>query len=164
MIMNKVVIRRLLLFQVTHLHLVSLQPSGFNVGGTVKACTKGIWLWGKAVSVEGSDMHVLFMDTEVRVCSGANCSSRGVSFIIFASRGSACWRALTIECSQQGLGSTVRSETYDARIFALALLLSSYFIYNSVGTIGVHELLAASNDKTVHGLVFQMATRSQSFH
>ena len=35
----------------------------------------------------------------------------------------------------EGLSSTSRSETYDARIFALALLLSSYFIYNSVGTI-----------------------------
>lgn len=35
----------------------------------------------------------------------------------------------------EGLSSTSRSESYDARIFALALLLSSYFIYNSVGTI-----------------------------
>ena len=70
----------------------------FVVGPTVKATTKGIWIWGRAMEVEGGNMTVLFMDTE-------------------------------------GLGSTVRSESYDARIFALALLLSSYFVYNSVGTI-----------------------------
>lgn len=33
----------------------------------------------------------------------------------------------------EGLGSTSRSSTHDSRIFALALLLSSYFIYNSRG-------------------------------
>ena len=75
------------------------KSSAFAVGPTVKATTKGIWIWGRAIpSADGSDTHVLFMDTE-------------------------------------GLGSTVRSETYDARIFALALLLSSFFIYNSFGTI-----------------------------
>ena len=74
-------------------------PGGaFAVGPTVKATTKGIWLWGRGVEVEGGSMTVLFLDTE-------------------------------------GLGSTVRSETYDARIFALALLLSSFFVYNSVGVI-----------------------------
>lgn len=73
-------------------------PKGFQVGPTVRACTKGIWIWGKALEGEESDEHVLFLDTE-------------------------------------GLGSTNRSETYDCRVFALALLLSSYFIYNSFGTI-----------------------------
>eukprot|EP01138_Halocafeteria_seosinensis_P005506 gb/GECG01005628.1/.p1 GENE.gb/GECG01005628.1/~~gb/GECG01005628.1/.p1 ORF type:complete len:782 (+),score=159.58 gb/GECG01005628.1/:1-2346(+) len=73
-------------------------PKGFQVGPTVKACTKGIWIWGKALETDDSDEHILFLDTE-------------------------------------GLGSTNRSETYDCRIFALALLLSSYFIYNSFGTI-----------------------------
>lgn len=35
----------------------------------------------------------------------------------------------------EGFGSTVRSQTHDTRIFALALLLSSLFIYNSRGVI-----------------------------
>ncbi len=35
----------------------------------------------------------------------------------------------------EGLGSTVRNQTADTRIFALALLLSSYFVYNSRGLI-----------------------------
>ena len=81
--------------------------AGFQVGPTVKACTKGIWLYGKTISSPSSStlsssssspLHVLFLDTE-------------------------------------GLGSTIRSETYDARVFALTLLLSSFFVYNSVGTI-----------------------------
>lgn len=74
------------------------KSGAFGVGNTVKACTKGIWLWGRAMEVDGSEVTALFLDTE-------------------------------------GLGSTVRSETYDCRVFALALLLSSYFIYNSFGTI-----------------------------
>ena len=35
----------------------------------------------------------------------------------------------------EGLGSTIRGASYDTRIFALAILLSSYFIYNSNGVI-----------------------------
>jgi hypothetical protein len=84
---------------------------GFAVGGTVKACTRGIWLRSCAApppppppgaaagaAAPAHAAHVLFLDTE-------------------------------------GLGSTSRSETYDARVFSLALLLSSAFVYNSVGTI-----------------------------
>ncbi|MDR3738425.1 MAG: hypothetical protein P4L40_05335, partial [Terracidiphilus sp.] len=33
------------------------------------------------------------------------------------------------------LGSTVRGASYDSRVFALAILLSSTFIYNSTGVI-----------------------------
>lgn len=33
----------------------------------------------------------------------------------------------------EGLGSTSRSETHDSHIFALSILLSSFFIYNSRG-------------------------------
>ncbi|KAG7394431.1 hypothetical protein PHYBOEH_005201 [Phytophthora boehmeriae] len=78
----------------------------FDVGATVNACTKGIWIWGqpvantrlKAFKHLKKDTTIVFMDTE-------------------------------------GLGSTQRSQTQDTRIFALALLLSSMFIYNSRGVI-----------------------------
>uniref|UniRef100_K3W833 GB1/RHD3-type G domain-containing protein n=1 Tax=Globisporangium ultimum (strain ATCC 200006 / CBS 805.95 / DAOM BR144) TaxID=431595 RepID=K3W833_GLOUD len=84
----------------------------FNVGATVNACTKGIWIWGQPVQLSAvadlatesafkhlpKDTTIVFMDTE-------------------------------------GLGSTQRSQTQDTRIFALALLLSSLFIYNSRGVI-----------------------------
>lgn len=76
------------------------QPStsGFGVGHSVQACTKGIWLWGEPVYVDNRKMAVLFLDTE-------------------------------------GLGSVKASATQDARIFALTLLIASYFVYNSRGTI-----------------------------
>lgn len=35
----------------------------------------------------------------------------------------------------QGLGSYTKSKTYDIQIFSIAVLLSSYFIYNSTGSI-----------------------------
>lgn len=78
----------------------------FNVGATVNACTKGIWIWGEPLAETASaefkhlppGTTVLFMDTE-------------------------------------GLGSIQRSQTQDTRIFALTLLLSSLFIYNSRGVI-----------------------------
>ncbi|KAG2764411.1 hypothetical protein JG687_00007683 [Phytophthora cactorum] len=79
----------------------------FDVGATVNACTKGIWIWGQPATNQSrhpafkhlsKDTTIVFMDTE-------------------------------------GLGSTQRSQTQDTRIFALALLLSSMFIYNSRGVI-----------------------------
>ncbi|OWZ09928.1 hypothetical protein PHMEG_00017291 [Phytophthora megakarya] len=79
----------------------------FDVGATVNACTKGIWIWGQPAANQtrhpafkhlSKDTTIVFMDTE-------------------------------------GLGSTQRSQTQDTRIFALALLLSSLFIYNSRGVI-----------------------------
>ena len=69
-----------------------------QVGGTVNACTKGIWLWGKPLKLKDRDLTVVFLDTE-------------------------------------GLGSTDRSQTDNTRIFALALLLASTFVYNSRGVI-----------------------------
>jgi hypothetical protein len=37
---------------------------GFEVGSSVQACTKGIWIWGEPIEVEGRNIKVLFMDTE----------------------------------------------------------------------------------------------------
>ena len=72
--------------------------SGFGVGNTTNAHTKGIWLWGEPVRVDDQDVAVVFLDTE-------------------------------------GLGSMGASQTHDCRIFALALLIGSYFVYNSRGVI-----------------------------
>lgn len=78
------------------LNQLSGKSGNFGVGNTVKACTKGIWMWGQGIEKDG--VTTIFLDTE-------------------------------------GLGSTIRSETYDCRIFALALLLSSTFLLNSFGTL-----------------------------
>ncbi|KAF1325099.1 Guanylate-binding protein, partial [Globisporangium splendens] len=71
--------------------------AGFAVGGTVNACTKGIWMWGEPIVMKDGTSY-LFLDTE-------------------------------------GLGSVDREQTHDTRIFALALLLATNFIYNSRGVI-----------------------------
>jgi hypothetical protein len=79
------------------------QNSGFALGATVNACTKGIWIWNKLVPVGKKGLKVLIMDTE-------------------------------------GLSSTERSESIDAKIFALSLLLSSTFLFNQMGAIDEHKI------------------------
>ena len=80
------------------MNVLTGNAKGFDVGSTVNACTKGIWLWSEPKFDEDNHTNTFFIDTE-------------------------------------GLGSTSRSSTHDSRIFALALLLSSYFVYNSRGVI-----------------------------
>ena len=75
--------------------------TGFTVGQTVNACTKGLHLSTKILPASNSsdgDYGILVIDTE-------------------------------------GLGAMTATDSHDARIFSLALLLSSMFMYNSKGTI-----------------------------
>lgn len=70
--------------------------SGFGVGDSVQACTKGLWVFKQWVRQDDKD--ILFMDTE-------------------------------------GIDALDANDTHDVRIFTLALLLCSAFLYNSVGAI-----------------------------
>ena len=75
--------------------------TGFGVGNTVQACTKGIWMWSEPLVVKdstGVDVNVIVLDTE-------------------------------------GSGAPSANANHDARVSSLGLLLSSYFVYNSVGRI-----------------------------
>ncbi len=89
------------------LNRVLLQKrNAFNIGSSVNACTKGIWLYTEPIKTpEGLD--VLVLDSE-------------------------------------GIGSLDADATHDSRVFALAILLSSLFIYNSVGSIDDSALQALS--------------------
>jgi len=73
---------------------------GFQVGSTVHACTRGIWIHPKPImcvdAQTGETFPVYILDTE-------------------------------------GLGATKANQTDDAKIFVLAMLLSSLFVYNSSG-------------------------------
>lgn len=69
---------------------------GFGVGGTVQACTKGLWVYKQFFDYK--DYSIVFVDTE-------------------------------------GIDALDADNTHDARIFTLALLLSSTFLYNSIGHI-----------------------------
>lgn len=84
----------------------------FSVGATVNACTKGIWIWGQPVAqsaLSSQEKATLFPHLQKDTT------------IVFM--------------DTEGLGSTQRSQTQDTRIFALGVLLSSLFIYNSRGVI-----------------------------
>ena len=77
------------------------RDSGFGVGSTINACTKGIWMWGKPLKTQtttGQTANLIVLDSE-------------------------------------GLGAIDQDASHDCRIFALVLLLSSVFVYNSVGAI-----------------------------
>lgn len=41
----------------------------------------------------------------------------------------------TLLLDTEGIGSTDEEQNHDVKIFLLAMLFSSYFLYNSVGTI-----------------------------
>jgi len=105
--------------------LLNVVGNGFQVGGTVNSCTKGLWLWSKPLqtrSKDGSIVNLLIVDTE-------------------------------------GIGSLDADADHDAKIFALALLLSSYFIYNSVGSI---DESALNNLSLVVELTKHIRTKANS--
>ena len=77
--------------------LAGTTGSGFGVGNSVQAKTKGIWLWGaplRLAPTPGAPQNLLLLDTE-------------------------------------GLQSIAQTEGHDAKIFCLAILLASAFVYNS---------------------------------
>jgi prefoldin subunit 5 len=75
--------------------------TGFGVGPTTQAHTKGLWISPQLLQCKGQP--TLLIDSE-------------------------------------GIAALDANSTHDTRIFCLALLLSSYFIYNSVGTIDEEAL------------------------
>jgi hypothetical protein len=79
--------------------LLNQKKGGFQVGPTINPCTKGLWIWKKALpSSTNPNMDIIMIDTE-------------------------------------GFGGMDENANHDSRIFLFSLLLSSYFIYNSVGSI-----------------------------
>lgn len=82
------------------------KASGFEVGPTINACTKGLWVWDQLL--EGKDT-----------------GGRKVAVLVIDS---------------EGLNSTEVDSNYDNRVFMFCLLLSSLFIYNSMGTIDENAL------------------------
>jgi hypothetical protein len=84
--------------------LLEQKKGGFQVGPTINPCTKGLWIWKKALpSSTNPNMDIIMIDTE-------------------------------------GFGGMDENANHDSRIFLFSLLLSSYFIYNSVGSIDENAL------------------------
>ncbi len=81
---------------------------GFETSPSVQACTKGIWMWGAPRSLPpAADARSLNPDEP---------------------------RHLLL-LDTEGLQSIEQTEGHDAKIFCLAILLSSFFIYNSESRI-----------------------------
>ena len=81
--------------------------SGFEVGPTIKPCTKGIWLWSKPLII--------------------NSDSKEDNFPVYL-------------IDTEGLGAYDEEINHDSKIFLIAILISSLFIYNSIGTIDENAL------------------------
>eukprot|EP01051_Picozoa_sp_SAG22_P006453 SAG22_NODE_423_length_10665_cov_7.110543_6_plen_590_part_00 len=83
--------------------------AGFTVGHDTESCTRGIWIQAVPAAV----------------WPGAGSSEEAA--------GAAAPRLLLMD--SEGLASVDQDESYDVKVFSLAILLSSLFIYNSMGTI-----------------------------
>ena len=77
--------------------------NGFEVGPTIKPCTKGIWLWSNPLII-------------------CNKNNNNESFPVYL-------------IDTEGLGAYDEEINHDSKIFLIAILISSLFIYNSFGTI-----------------------------
>ncbi|ORZ35050.1 guanylate-binding protein [Catenaria anguillulae PL171] len=78
---------------------------GFAVGSLVEPCTQGIYIW--VISNPPPELACLLKD-------------RSMTLVLL---------------DTEGLGSFTKSKTYDVKMFSLSVLLSSMFLYNSMGSI-----------------------------
>ena len=80
---------------------------GFDVGPTIKPCTKGIWIWSDPLTIKNvhspTPFPVYLIDTE-------------------------------------GLGAYDEEINHDSKIFLIAILISSLFVYNSFGAIDENQI------------------------
>lgn len=101
------------------------KASGFEVGPTINACTKGLWVWD-------------------RLLEGRDSGGRKVAVLVIDS---------------EGLNSTEVDSNYDNRVFMFCLLLSSLFIYNSMGTI---DEIALQNINLILNLALKIRVKGGS--
>lgn len=122
------------------------KQEGFGIGPSVKPQTMGIWMWGKVSYVllyssliillyneqpiemklpSGEQLSVIFLDTEGTKCYLMD-PKLHINLPLIISSMYAC---------HLGFSASNISESYDAKIFSVATLLSSYLIYNSVKVI-----------------------------
>lgn len=90
---------------------------GFQVSSSIHACTKGLWM-NRPVSAEHF-WHNL----------GLPCADNSYDVMLV---------------DTEGINALDRDQSYDMRIFTLALLISSCFMYNSLGAIDEEALSTLS--------------------
>ena len=70
-----------------------------------------------------------------RVGSTTESCTRGIDVCVPDGDAGQCGRGSLVLLDTEGLASMEQDEAYDAQVFALSLLLSSYFVLNSMGVI-----------------------------
>ena len=101
----------------------------FEVSASVNACTRGIWMCSKPITInkDGQEIDVYFMDSE-------------------------------------GLGGIDKNQNHDVQIFTLAMLLSSFFIYNSYNVIDENALSALSLVTTLANKIQTLEDEDEAMH
>lgn len=104
------------------------KSKGFGIGSKVTPETMGIWLWGKVS---------LIMMCEMRFISLLFFITKTKKPIKFGSKRQDHW---TLMLDTEGFAATNISENYDAKIFAVATLMSSTLLFNSVKIIDQSDI------------------------
>jgi hypothetical protein len=114
------------------------QSRGFDVGPTINPCTK-------------VSNYIQLLQTNIYYTPILRLTANSVLILIFL-KGVWIWgkpidgftpdgepiKVLVMDT--EGLGALDEDSNHDVRIFSLAILLSSYFIYNSMGSIDENAL------------------------
>jgi hypothetical protein len=87
------------------------KENGFDVGPTIRPCTKGIWMWSEPLLIENN-----------------HCKEKFPVFMI----------------DTEGLGAYDEEINHDSKIFLIAVLISSLFIFNSFGNIDENSINSLS--------------------
>jgi hypothetical protein len=89
--------------------IMGLKGDGFKVDPSVTACTQGMWIWSQPVYVQKDNKYIFFI-------------GRLILYIFFMK-------------DTEGCNSTNRTKNHDSKIFALSMLISNLYIFNTFGCI-----------------------------
>jgi hypothetical protein len=125
--------------------LMNSRVGGFTVSPSTRACTKGLWIAGPPVPAA---------EFWARLGVQPPAGRAGVED----------YDVLVVDT--EGINALDRDQSYDVRIFTLALLLSSVFVYNSLGAIDENAISTLSAVASVAESLKHQNTRasSSSYH
>jgi predicted nucleic acid-binding Zn-ribbon protein len=110
---------------------------GFQVSPSTRACTKGLWIPGAPIPSQ------TFWNT-----IGIRSDDDGID---------EPYNVLVVDT--EGINALDRDQSYDMRIFTLALLLSSVFVFNSLGAIDENAISTLSAVASVAETLTKQANR-----
>jgi len=106
--------------------LMNTCSGGFTVSPSTRACTKGLWIAGPPVPAAE-----FWANLGVSPPARTSVAAAGEDYDVLV-------------VDTEGINALDRDQSYDVRIFTLALLLSSVFVYNSLGAIDENAISTLS--------------------